>query len=81
MGHIGPASDLEHIIACRNIGPGQNFQKSVVQAIRSARLMLLVGNVSDGTEISYHVPAHFEGKTASGTRVELRPCDFTALEQ
>ena len=29
-------------IACRDIGPGENFQESIVKAIRSAKLMLLV---------------------------------------
>jgi hypothetical protein len=29
-------------ISCRNIGPGENFQESIVKAIRSAKLMLLV---------------------------------------
>jgi hypothetical protein len=29
-------------ISCRDIGPGENFQESIVKAIRSAKLMLLV---------------------------------------
>jgi len=29
-------------IACRDVGPGENFQESIVKAIRSARVMLLV---------------------------------------
>jgi hypothetical protein len=29
-------------IACRDVGPGENFQESIVKAIRSAKLMLLV---------------------------------------
>jgi hypothetical protein len=29
-------------IACRDIGPGENFQEAIVRAIRSARVMLLV---------------------------------------
>jgi hypothetical protein len=40
-----------------------------------------VGNVAAGSRYSYHVLARFEGTNGSGTRVELRPCTFTALKQ
>jgi TIR domain len=152
-------------ISCRDIGPGENFQESIVKAIRTAKLMLLVftsnannsneikkeivlagryhltvvpvrvedvvpndalayeiatrqwidlfmdwgreierlssqigsilaegsgfssdptftvGQVATGTKYSYHVVAKFEGTSGSGTRVELRPCNFSALKQ
>jgi TIR domain len=40
-------------IACRSIGPGENFQESIVRAIRSARVMLLIftGNANNSEEI------------------------------
>jgi len=40
-------------IACRNIGPGENFQESIVKAIRSSRVMLLVftSNANNSDEI------------------------------
>jgi hypothetical protein len=40
-------------IACRDIGPGENFQESIVRAIRAARVMLLVftGNANNSEEI------------------------------
>jgi hypothetical protein len=40
-------------IACRNIGPGENFQESIVRAIRSARVMLLIftSNANNSDEI------------------------------
>jgi hypothetical protein len=40
-----------------------------------------VGGVPAGTKYSYHVLAKFEGTSGTGTRVELRPCSFTALKQ
>jgi hypothetical protein len=40
-------------IACRNIAPGENFQESIVRAIRSARVMLLIftSNANNSDEI------------------------------
>jgi len=40
-------------IACRDIGPGENFQESIVRAIRAARVMLLVftSNANNSDEI------------------------------
>jgi hypothetical protein len=40
-----------------------------------------VGNVATGSKYSYHVLARFEGTSGTGTRVELRPCSFTAAKQ
>ena len=40
-----------------------------------------VGQVATGTKYSYHVVAKFKGTSGSGTRVELRPCNFSALKQ
>jgi hypothetical protein len=40
-----------------------------------------VGNASAGSKYSYHVLAKFEGTSGTGTRVELRPCSFTAFKQ
>src|ERR1700691_2371472 len=44
-------------IACRNIGPGENFQESIVRAIRSATVMLLVftSNANNSDEIKKEV--------------------------
>jgi hypothetical protein len=44
-------------IACRNIGPGENFQESIVRAIRSARVMLLVftSNANNSDEIKKEI--------------------------
>jgi hypothetical protein len=40
-------------ISSRDIGPGQNFQSSIVQAIRGAKVMILVfsGNANNSEEI------------------------------
>jgi hypothetical protein len=40
-----------------------------------------VGTVPPGTGFSYHIQGRFDGSSATGTRVELRPCNFTALKQ
>jgi hypothetical protein len=44
-------------ISCRNIGPGENFQESIVKAIRSAKLMLLVftSNANNSDEIKKEI--------------------------
>jgi hypothetical protein len=44
-------------ISCRDIGPGQNFQESIVKAIRSAKLMLLVftSNANNSNEIKKEI--------------------------
>jgi TIR domain len=71
-------------IACRDIGPGENFQESIVKAIRSAKLMLLVftSNANNSNEIKkelvlagrYHV-------TVIPVRVEdVAPNDALAYE-
>jgi hypothetical protein len=40
-----------------------------------------VGNVRPGSDYAYHIQARFDGSSATGKRVELRPCDFTAVKQ
>jgi hypothetical protein len=40
-----------------------------------------VGNVPSGTPVGYHILARFDGASGSGSRVELRPCKFTALKR
>jgi hypothetical protein len=40
-----------------------------------------IGNAPRGTSYTYHIDARFEGASASGKRVEVRPCDFTAVRQ
>jgi len=44
-------------ITCRDVGPGENFQESIVRAIRSAKLMLLVftGNANNSNEIKKEI--------------------------
>jgi hypothetical protein len=44
-------------IACRDIGPGENFQEAIVKAIRSAKLMILVftSNANNSDEIKKEV--------------------------
>ena len=44
-------------ISCRDIGPGENFQESIVKAIRSAKLMLLVftSNANNSNEIKKEI--------------------------
>jgi hypothetical protein len=39
------------------------------------------GNVASGSPFSYHIQAKFEASSGSGTRVEQRPCNFTALKR
>jgi hypothetical protein len=34
-----------------------------------------------GTEYGYHIDAHFEGTTGTGTRVEGRPCSLNFAKQ
>jgi hypothetical protein len=47
------ARDYPCWISCRDIGAGENFQESIVKAIRSAKVMLLVftGNANNSNEI------------------------------
>jgi hypothetical protein len=40
-----------------------------------------VGNVSAGTHFDYHITTRFEGSNGTGTRVELRPCNFTFVKK
>jgi hypothetical protein len=40
-----------------------------------------VGNVPSGTPVGYHILARFDGSSGTGSRVELRPCKFTALKR
>jgi hypothetical protein len=44
-------------ISCRDVGPGENFQESIVKAIRSAKLMLLVftSNANNSNEIKKEI--------------------------
>jgi hypothetical protein len=44
-------------ISCRNVSPGENFQESIVKALRSARLMVLVftSNANNSDEIKKEV--------------------------
>jgi hypothetical protein len=44
-------------ISCRDIGPGENFQESIVKAIRAAKLMLLVftSNANNSNEIKKEI--------------------------
>jgi hypothetical protein len=44
-------------IACRDVGPGENFQEAIVKAIRSAKLMILVftSNANNSDEIKKEV--------------------------
>jgi hypothetical protein len=71
-------------IACRNIGPGENFQESIVRAIRSARVMLLVftGNANNSEEIKKElVLAGRHRVTVLPVRVEdVAPNDAFAYE-
>jgi hypothetical protein len=71
-------------IACRNIGPGENFQESIVQAIRSARVMLLIftGNANNSEEIKKElVLAGRHRVTVLPVRVEdVAPNDAIAYE-
>ncbi|MGB8181029.1 MAG: hypothetical protein WCF13_01535 [Stellaceae bacterium] len=34
-----------------------------------------------GTEYGYHIKAHFEGSTGTGTRIEGRPCSIDFVKQ
>jgi TIR domain len=38
-------------------------------------------NAPPGTSFSYHILARFEGSSATGMRVELRPCDFNSVRR
>jgi hypothetical protein len=71
-------------IACRNIGPGENFQESIVRAIRSARVMLLVftSNANNSDEIKKElVLAGRHRVTVLPVRVEdVAPNDAFAYE-
>jgi hypothetical protein len=40
-----------------------------------------VGNLPTGSVFSYHILARFEGSSGTGSRVELRPCTFTAFKR
>ena len=40
-----------------------------------------IGNAPEGSTVSYHIQAKFEGSSGTGARVELRPCNFTALKR
>jgi hypothetical protein len=35
-----------------------------------------VGRVAGSTPFAYHVKAHFEASHGTGTRIEVRPCDY-----
>jgi hypothetical protein len=71
-------------IACRNIGPGENFRESIVLAIRSARVMLLVftSNANNSDEIKKElVLAGRHRVTVPPVRVEdVTPNDAFAYE-
>ncbi len=71
-------------IACRNIGPGENFQESIVRAIRSARVMLLVftSNANNSDEIKKEIVlAGRHRVTVLPVRVEdVAPNDAFAYE-
>jgi TIR domain len=40
-----------------------------------------IGNLKPGSVFAYHIRARFEGASGTGSRVELRPCTFTALKR
>ncbi len=40
-----------------------------------------VGHVAQGTPFGYHVRAQFVGERGSGTRIELRACNYTFVRQ
>jgi hypothetical protein len=40
-----------------------------------------VGNVSPGSNFNYHIMSRFEGSNGTGSRVELRPCNFTFVKK
>jgi hypothetical protein len=71
-------------IACRNVGPGQNFQEAIVQALRDAKLMLLVftSNANNSDEIKKEVAlAGRHHVTVVPVRVEdVAPNDALAYE-
>jgi len=71
-------------IACRDIGPGENFQESIVHAIRAARVMLLVftSNANNSDEIKKElVLAGRHRVTVLPVRVEdVAPNDAFAYE-
>jgi hypothetical protein len=71
-------------IASRNIGPGENFQESIVQALRSAQVMLLVfsSNANNSNEIKKEIVlAGQHHVTVVPVRVEdVAPNDALAYE-
>src|SRR5580704_7659991 len=71
-------------IACRNIGAGENFQESIVKAIRSARVMLLVftSNANNSDEIKKEIVLAGRHRiTVVPVRVEdVAPNDALAYE-
>ena len=40
-----------------------------------------IGSVAVGTQVDYGIRAHFDDSSGTGTRTDLRPCDFTAFRQ
>jgi TIR domain len=71
-------------ISCRDIGPGENFQESIVKAIRTAKVMLLVftSNANNSDEIKKElVLAGRHHVTVVPVRVEdVVPNDALAYE-
>jgi hypothetical protein len=71
-------------IACRDVGPGENFQEAIVKAIRSAKLMILVftSNANNSDEIKKEVVlAGRHRVTVVPVRVEdVLPNDALAYE-
>ena len=71
-------------ISCRDIGPGENFQESIVKAIRSAKLMILVftSNANNSDEIKKEVVLASQHRiTVLPVRVEdVVPNDALAYE-
>ena len=71
-------------ISCRDIGPGENFQVSIVRAIRSAKVMVLVfsANSNNSEEIKKElVLAGRSGLTVIPVRVEdVTPDEAFAYE-
>jgi hypothetical protein len=39
------------------------------------------GHLPPGSHFAYHIQAKFDGSSGTGSRVELRPCNFTALKR
>ena len=78
------ARSYECWIACRNVGPGENFQEAIVKALRSSQLMLLVftSNANNSDEIKKEVVlAGRHHVTVVPVRVEdVAPNDALAYE-